>query len=478
MAIVKLATETLTLGRYRDLKRKEATASALISAYDAEQSLVNEHGPRNWPRPTMENANNVPTISSVSDPAADPDAATQIIYPFGFDHANGTVVPKEYRYTHLFRGLNPNLSIKRSIRHYLIGPKLKISGATGANAGYDTAIEPGQSWGMGTAPKYCDFTLDGDVFYLPSSQGGASVTMHIAVDGAIMTPVISGSNLNVGSMPWNFYPNVVSHYIKFKFPTVARRKISLVFEFAYCPLSIHTRVTSTITVPTTKRLRWLAFGDSFSDGVISDTSTAFSQVHGTGETMHYMFGGEFEFLNMAASSSGFCDATYVVLPADSIPYPNGKFPSFRKQLLTATPGLDADIITLLCGHNDASQHANPVLLSECAAFIDDARSMHPGAIIAVFGANASPGKIGDGTDLLVEAKIKQVCDQKGAIFVPLQNRRIKFLRGSGKQSATTGDGNCDIYTGPDGIHPTIKGHGALGRMMAAELRNAVAKSLT
>lgn len=448
--------------------RRSATSKALISAYEVEQSIARVHGPRGWPRSALINANDIPTISSVSDPAADPDPATQIIYPFGIDHAG--VVPKEYRKTNIIRGYNPNLTLAAGAsRHYVAPGKLKITGATGANAGTDTALEPGQTWGQGTSPKYCSFVLDGDVFYLPSAAGGAATMMHIMVGESIVTPTISGANLTAGAAGFNFYSAAVTHYIKFKFPTVARRRISLTFEQAYIPKTIVTRVTSTLTFPAAPRLRWLAFGDSFTDLTISDASSAWATTHSCAEVMHGAFGGEFELINAGVGSSSFADTTYVVLPGNVIPYPDGKFPSFRKQLVAATQGLDADVVTLLCGHNDSTVYSSALFMDEVRQFIADARSIHENALIFIIGANTSPGRISAGQDVGTEAKIAEACAALGAIHIPLQTRTPKFMRGTGKQSVPTGDGNCDVLTGPDNIHPTIKGHELLGLRMAEDI---------
>lgn len=44
-----------------------------------------------------------------------------------------------------------------------------------------------------------------------------------------------------------------------------------------------------------------------------------------------------------------------------------------------------------------------------------------------------------------------------------------FWTGSGKVGATTGFGNCDLYVGSDGTHPSAAGHIALGQVVASLL---------
>lgn len=446
--------------------------NALISAYEAEQAISRVHGTRSWPRPALINADDIPTLTSVSDPATDSDPATQVIYPFGINHAG--VVPKEYRKVSVIRGYNPNLKVEKSGRHYVVPSKLVATGThltLVGRAGIDTGIQPGQSWAMGSAPKYCSFLLDGDVLFLPSSIPGDYTKMHIMVGESIVTPVITDPAISVGSAGFNFTSAGGTHFIKIKFPTVARRRITLVHEHGYIPDSIVTRATSTLVFREARRPRWLAFGDSFTDQVVSDVSTAWTMTHSYAAVMQAEFGGELDFINVGAAGAAFSKIDTNVLPGDPFPYPNGKYPSFRTQLVTATKDLDPDIITILCGCNDSynTYTGLPEIDSELRQFIIDARTMHKNALLIVISANTTPLRITSGFGVDTEVKIKTICEELGVVHIPLQTRSPAFMRGNGDVTAPNGSGNCDLFVGPDKIHPNIIGHRSLGQLIAEEI---------
>lgn len=48
------------------------------------------------------------------------------------------------------------------------------------------------------------------------------------------------------------------------------------------------------------------------------------------------------------------------------------------------------------------------------------------------------------------------------------------LTGSGYVTATTGDGNSDIYIGSDGAHPTVRGHEYIRNVLAGKIRKVLA----
>lgn len=443
------------------------TKATLIAAYEAEQRIARIYGSKAWPRTALINPDDIPTISSVADPTTDPDPATYAVYPFLIGHAGD--VPAAYKVSHLLRGYNPNLRAYRFGNSYQVPTRINQTGTGQASAGTNTDIEPGATWSQGHAPRYCSFMLDGDVFYLHQTGVGASTNTQIMVGESFVTPVISGANLAVGDAGFNFNSTINSHYVKVKFPTSARREITLVFEESIVPGRIMTRATSTLTVPHKPRLRWLAFGDSFSTSTFSDSSTVRSPTHGCSHMMHSAFGAHFDFINMAVGGSGFSPTTNL-LPGATQPYADAKLASFRTQLRTGTQGLDADVITLLCGHNDDNISSAQLFTDEMRAFITDAREMHPNALLFIIGKNSSPGQLSSGPDGNgTEAKIASICAEMGATHIPMQTRNPVFLRGTGKQDAPNGSGNTDILTGPDGTHPTIKGHEVLGLQMAQDI---------
>ncbi len=150
-----------------------------------------------------------------------------------------------------------------------------------------------------------------------------------------------------------------------------------------------------------------------------------------------------------------------------MPYGSNLRPSFRKQLQVSTTGSDLDVVSALIGHNDGATYTTALFDTELSAFISDAKALHPKALIFLASSSFSPAMTGGmAAALAIEAKVKSACESLGAFHIPMQSLNPPFLRGTGKQSAQNASGNTDIYTGPDGIHPTIAGHLALGEHIA------------
>ena len=450
-------------------ERKLATKDMLSAAYAAEQQIALTHGSALYPRPTYEKASNTIAMSDVADPATDVDAATQLIHPLRQAYAVNTVVPQDQRYTDFVRGFNPNLVCTRRAWRTFSFPSGIGKYNTVENLGQDSVIDPGNIWSVRSGQLICDFTLSGDVFFLAMDRGAIG-KFAIQVDGAIITPTITGAAILPSLPAWVVVVDdsqTGGAFIKCKFPSWGTRRIRLLLS-GLTPAELYTRATSTITFNKAS-LRWLSFGDSFASGTTSDASTPFF-VSGLHEIMNSCFGLELDHISSGVGGSGFFSG---LKPGDALT--DGAPASIRRVLLTSTRGLDADLITVLAGNNDAGQSANPVFASEVSQFIDNARELHPNALIVFFGANSSPGNITAGTDILIENKMAEICALKGIVHIPMQTRNPKFLRGSGKQGATNGTGNTDSMTGPDGTHPTAVGHQLTGEFMARELYLALSR---
>ena len=457
-----------------DLAVKQAqaeTAAKLVAAYAAEQPISTQHGSPLAPRPTYEKAGNALAVVDVANPATDVDAAPYIVYPFGQDIAAGGVVPKALRTSDIVRGFNPNLMVRNPTGSGLTAMSCVTSYSA---SGLETELEPGSPMSANSNNKIVDFTFDSDVFYLVMDRS-VHGALCVHVDGAMIVPTITGPVVIAGAVPGEIMIDaayVGGRYVKFKFPSVATRRIMIVYAGDRITSKLYFRNTATVTF-NRGALRWITVGDSFTAGSVSDTG-AIANVYGRRQAyahaMHGAFGFEFDQINIGIGGSGFLKN---LLPGAEKTL--GQSLSYRRSLLTNTAGLDADLITVLGCVNDAGSYADPLFANEMAAFIDDARAMHPRAMIVVFGTNTSIANIPT-ISPLIEAKMAEICAAKGVPFVPMQTRNPPFLRGTGKQDAPTGTGNTDYMVGPDSTHPTVLGHRLTGEFMAREL-SRVAQSI-
>lgn len=444
---------------------KHETAKKLVSAYETEKPISALYGSPLALRPTYAQPSNAITASVVADPALDVDAATQVIHAFGQSYGVGESVPKAMRQSDVVRGYNPNLLLRVTSDKCVAAYSKAINYSTG---GTDTEIDPGHNVGVWISNKIIDFTLVGDVFYLAIGNGAYGV-LDVRVDGAIIAPTIQGPTIEAGHGPGQIqnptgYPG--DKYVKFKFGSSATRRVMVTISGSQVTSKIHVRESATVTF-NPPALRWLALGDSFGEGVVSDSGPK-ADINGFPQmlyhAMHGAFGFGFDQINLSVGGSGF----YVGLrPGDTIAIDTPL--SFRRALLMNSAGLNADLVTVIGPINDVGYVNNAGFANEVSQFIDDARTLHPNAIIAFFGSNASPSSIASGLSVQMENKLSDICATKGVIHVPMQTGAPPFLSGTGKQGTPAGDGNTDYMTGPDGTHPTTVGHRLTGEFMARKL---------
>jgi hypothetical protein len=448
-------------------KRQLATATQLVADYQAEGVLWEQHGPRLYQRPNYVKSANVPTITcGATVPGSDVDPAGVAIYPLNGVDVSTNALP-ENKVKTLFRGYNERANIKNNTgsggNGSLTGGNVIVNTTASGNNATDATIEPGTAWGItGNAYLY-DFLLDGDLFFMRSRTGAGAPKFTLLVDGAVVVPTF-GTGVAVGTVAHQIITTTgADQYIKVKWSTSARRRIQMVFQDAFTPGALYIRNTATLTANPPK-IKWAAFGDSFGQ-TISDSAAAIVD-YAHINMLHARFGLAYDFIGMTVGSTGLATAGQV-WPGDPMPYGSNLRPSTRKILQVCTPGLDLDVITAIVGHNDGATYNTALFDTELTAFINDAKALHPNALIFLASSNFSPAMTGGtAAALAIEAKVKAACASLGAFHIPMQSLNPPFLRGTGKQSAQNASGNTDIYTGPDGIHPTIAGHLALGEHVA------------
>lgn len=424
-------------------------AAGLIAAYEAQRAVDDTFGPMLLARTGYPVAADVPTLTaSATAPASDADAASQVIYPFGSDALTDPLPYSRLVNKTWFKGHSPGL------RAYQFGSSIRCSSTCGPyaqNASQDQDAALG--YGIDLAIITVDVILDGDVLFC-RNQGDNGSRFDLYVNGHLVTAAPSTGVTQTGR-----YYFQTATYLKIKFGTSARRRITMVYHSKQAPMTLHTRSISTILPYVSEPVTWLHLGDSF-----SQYTGATDYSIGLTEWMRAAFGFQHDFINAAQGSTSFAN-TAQNLPGDT-PVASRK-PSIRQQYLLHARTCNPKIISLLIGHNDAGLSSSSIS-SELAALLNTMRADHPDALIFVFTSNASPGIISSGAAATVEGVMLSTARSiPGVVAYPLQTWSVgAFLRGTGYQGATNGSGNTDEYIWTDGGHPSDKGHRAYGQMMA------------
>lgn len=461
--------------------RVQADALDLVSLYDAQDAIDSVWGFSNEPRASLPSANDTPTITaSQTAPASDSDPCGTVFKLMGnaTDGSDTAIIPFSSRSDNRFlRGHNRNVCSRNNYGDSLFMCRGVNYVTDTLTPDSDALIEPGSIWVMSAAKPVIDFYLDGDVVILRHAGWSGNGDFCLFVNGSLVT-VTPGSWVTKAASGISYHlgtGGTSNAYLKIKFPTWGKRRITIKPQGTNTPVRIYTRNTSQISPVVESPLTWLHFGCSFSDFTISDSGASCIQMTMT-EWMHSKFGFKTNFINLAIGGTSLGNgANNQILPTTQQPYIVGKSASQRKALVQQSAGLDADVITFLAGHNDSAITTNPLVASELAAWIADAKRMHPRARVLIIFTDASPGMISAGYDVLVENLMASVCAANGADFVRLQTQTPPTMTGTGCQGAETGVGNSDRYTGPDGVHPTIAGHKMYGLLLAKIVRNWLAK---
>ena len=453
-------------------KERQKSTSSLLAANYAQYSKISEqHGPSSRPRPGATVADDIPVVSSSATiPSSDPtDPVTRRIDIFGGKAYEGwgsnpltrddVVASKTYS-----RGMNENIAIHTTGCGVLCrGSIAKVNQATGA--GIVTNLDAGASWGVTPNVAITEVVHDGTVIYF--SVRGTTLGFMIEVNGSVIEPSATSGDITVPQYPFLLVTNPDNRWVKVKFPSAKRRRIRLIQTDSYACSAIMCAATDIIT-GWKPPLRIGFFGDSFTDQTISDNNPKTR-----GDIWPLVFNGEFggffEILNFAVAGSSFSRTEQVLVKTPQSAYADGMLATHRKVLTTCTDGLDLDIVVALVGHNDASVSSLPLFRDEVVAFWKDAKRIHPNAIYVMAGCNPSPSKITDGTALSTEAILKAVANDLGVIFIPIQGGHTPLFTGTGDQGAPNGSGTTDVLTGPDKVHPTVKGNVTLGRYIAYSL---------
>lgn len=138
-------------------------------------------------------------------------------------------------------------------------------------------------------------------------------------------------------------------------------------------------------------------------------------------------------------------------------------------------GFTPDIIVCAAGYNDHTTFTATAIAAEALLAWQAMRAAAPLAPIFILGP-WSGQRNNDATTLAIEAALQSTFNGWGdsnAWFIPQCSIAAPYVFGSGRVGATASNGNSDVYTSSDGVHPSDAGHEHLGRRAANDIREIV-----
>jgi lysophospholipase L1-like esterase len=300
--------------------------------------------------------------------------------------------------------------------------------ATGTDQAGNSYYRANAQTGNELPTWFAAFQTDAPTFEIVY-QGSLNPTYRLVVDGyAVTLATVQASGATSGQQ----------HRMLVTFPDRRFRDIRLESELFF-PSSIVTTAIDTVTPR--KRKRRIGFmGDS------------------------YLQNGGVNGIAPVAAALTDCD--YVINSSGGTGYVNAQGGVGGKQkYLDRLPNLlaaDLDYLVTCGGINDTTG----TLGAEVAAYLTLAKQTLPADRIIMIGPWTPPSQSGSANtskrDLISAAVTAAGCTFIDNVTTPWQT-------GTGTASATTGDGNSDLYMGVDTTHPTADGYTYLGARLGVEL---------
>jgi lysophospholipase L1-like esterase len=134
-----------------------------------------------------------------------------------------------------------------------------------------------------------------------------------------------------------------------------------------------------------------------------------------------------------------------------------------------------DLLLITAGYNDVSLGL-VALQAEVTTTLRTLRtqptlSQIP-VILCPFGGSHSSGLSGP-AETAIRAGSAALNDPNIYFISTVNSPNGAWMTGTGNTGAPTGSGNCDIYIGPDGVHPNDAGHVYLAGRLADEITRLV-----
>lgn len=245
-----------------------------------------------------------------------------------------------------------------------------------------------------------------------------------------------------------------TRYIHLTFGTVRVRRIRIFignvgFKGAYTP------ATGAIW-PAEPRPKWLMTGDSFGQGsggtsegtLVTGTLCGWFAVKAGVEVWNYCQGGT-GYQNPGGGSG------------------RGKYGSTTRRAAYAAMTNVAGMI-VIGSANDANLVTYPVATTrtEAASLWSALKAAHTSAPLVVYGVESGPYPASNSDLNTLNAGLKAEALAHADVDRYVDSRTVPWVSGTGNIAAQVGDGNADIFTASDTVHPTQKGwERALDRML-------------
>lgn len=138
-------------------------------------------------------------------------------------------------------------------------------------------------------------------------------------------------------------------------------------------------------------------------------------------------------------------------------------------------GFTPDIIVCAAGYNDHTTFTPAAIAAEALLAWQAMRAAAPIAPMFILGPWAGQ-RNNDATTLAIEAALQSTFTswaEANAYFIPQCSVAAPYVFGTGRVGATASNGNSDLYTSNDGVHPPDAGHEHIGRRGANDTRAIV-----
>lgn len=469
------------------LQAQRELAALLVSRYDSQKAINDSIGYQMAARTGLPVAADIPTISAAGYAGATPAVDTT-------DPASNriliTITNRDASSQFTLIPANEASEMRRWISGTSAGLPVAYQGVPGgffraaqsfANLGAaGNTLSPAESLrgfgGSMLAGQWQILSLNSDVLYFAYLRNQA---FRIFVNGSLVTSAPLGANVTQSGLSYQHSVSGAA-FAKLKWPSKAVRQIAIQSgngATTDCG-DLYTRSGDTITsvLDANRTVCWFGVGDSFS------ASTGVG-AGGFPWQQHFQshFGG-FHANNVISSAIGSTSfsGSSNIRPGDV--FATGLAPSQRMCYELHGAANNPDVLFMMIGHNDSSASntttASARFRQELSALLDSFYARFPSSLIAVFGSNASPGIITNGTAAAIEGHMATVCSTRPWVtFCPMQVGAAPFgqqaqgftypmLSGTGNVSAPNGTGNADLYVSSDGTHPSTAGHQYYGQQLA------------
>lgn len=235
------------------------------------------------------------------------------------------------------------------------------------------------------------------------------------------------------------------------------------FDFYTVPFGgVHLPPGATMWSTSARAERFMAFGDSLSDGSSMNTGGgAGTWAHKTARLLGYD-----DYWNEARGGTGYITS--------------GSFTTLANRVATDVIANTPTKLIVWAGYNDnaGSQITIGTAAASLYAVIDAGLPDCDVYVIGCWSPTGSPGSTLTNTDTTLRTEaaaagfpfispITGGCYNAAGTLVATHGA---WITGTGRVGATTGTGNADTYIGTDAVHPTDAGHAYLARRIAAAIQ--------